>query len=139
LQPRVIDYKRLIAFRDHLKNHPQLALLIGRLLSNRLKLFDGQRKLAAQVLNSHLDVDVKVYMSPDSLAESKKLFDDLMITNLEAHSKLKQVPFYTSTLLDRLSVTYKELLDVFIYSTIGKSYGGKVYTISRYAESLQQV
>lgn len=37
-----------------------------------------------------------------------------MITNLEAHSKLKQVPFYTSTLLDRLSVIYKELLEEFI-------------------------
>jgi hypothetical protein len=116
LQPRVIDYKRLIALRDHLKNHPQLAPSIGRLLSSRLKLFDGQHKLAAQVLNNQLNVDVKVYVSPDSPAESKKLFDDLMITNLEAHSKLKQVPFYTSTLLDRLSVIYKELLDVFISS-----------------------
>lgn len=37
-----------------------------------------------------------------------------MITNLEAHSKLKQVPFYTSTLLDRLSVIYKEFLEEFI-------------------------
>ena len=25
LQPRVIDYKRLIALREHLKDHPQLA------------------------------------------------------------------------------------------------------------------
>ena len=37
-----------------------------------------------------------------------------MITNLEAHSKLKQVPFYTSTLLDRLSAIYKEILEEFI-------------------------
>jgi len=36
-----------------------------------------------------------------------------MITNLEAHSKHKQIPFYTSTLLDRLSVIYKEMLDEF--------------------------
>ena len=104
LQPRVIDYKRLISIRDHLKNRPQLAPSIGRLLNNRLKLFDGQHKLAAQVLNNQDNVDVKVYISPGSPAASKKLFDDLMITNLEAHSKLKQVPFYTSTLLDRLSV-----------------------------------
>ncbi len=57
---------------------------------------------------------MKVYISPVSPAASKKLFDDLMITNLEAHSKLKQVPFYTSTLLDRLSVIQKEYLDEFI-------------------------
>src|SRR3989304_66780 len=37
-----------------------------------------------------------------------------MITNLEAHSKLKQVPFYTSTLLDRIFVIYKDFWEEFI-------------------------
>jgi len=114
LQPRVIDYKRLISIRDHLKEHPQLAPSIGRLVGTQLKLFDGQHKLAGQVLNNTKEVDVKIYISPDNQEQAKKLFDGLMITNLEAHSKLKQVPFYTSTLLDRLSVIYKELLDEFI-------------------------
>jgi hypothetical protein len=114
LQPRVIDYKRLITIRDHLKSHPQLAPSIGRLLDGRLRLFDGQHKLAGQVLNNHDEVDVKIYVSSNEPEKSKKLFDDLMITNLEAHSKLKQVPFYTSTLLDRLSVIYKDLLEEFI-------------------------
>lgn len=122
LQPRVIDYKRLISIRDHLKNHPQLAPSIGRLLGNRLKLFDGQHKLAAQVLNNHREVDVKVYISPDDEVSSKKLFDALMITNLEAHSKLKQVPFYTSTLLDRLSAIYKEILEEFISSELPENH-----------------
>lgn len=117
LQPRVIDYKRLIAIRDHLKSHPQLAPSIGRLLGNKLKLFDGQHKLAAQVLNNQTEIDIKVYVSPEDHERAKKLFDGLMITNLEAHSKLKQVPFYTSTLLDRLSVIYKEMLDEFIADT----------------------
>jgi hypothetical protein len=116
LQPRVIDYKRLISIRDHLKIHPQLAPSIARLLDMRLKLFDGQHKLAAQVLNGQTEMDVKVYVSPPAVDGAKKLFDALMITNLEAHSKLKQVPFYTSTLLDRLSAIYKELLEEFISS-----------------------
>lgn len=114
LQPRVIDYKRLISIRNHLKNHPQLAPSIARLVQNRLKLFDGQHKLAGQVLNDLTEIDVKVYVSPSEPDKEKKLFDDLMITNLDAHSKLKQVPFYTSTLLDRLSVIYKDLLEEFI-------------------------
>lgn len=114
LQPRVIDYKRLISIRDHLKVHPQLAPSIARLLGSRLKLFDGQHKLAAQVLNNNAEADIKAYVSPDAAVDAKRLFDDLMITNLEAHSKLKQVPFYTSTLLDRLSVIYRELLEEFI-------------------------
>ncbi len=114
LQPRVLDYKRLIIIRDHLKDHPQLAPSIGRLIGNRLKLFDGQHKLAGQVLNNLSEIDVKFYISPTEPQKVKKLFDDLMITNLEAHSKLKQVPFYTSTLLDRLSVIYKEFWEEFI-------------------------
>jgi len=114
LQPRVIDHKRLITIRDHLKSHPQLAPSIARLLGNRLKLFDGQHKLAAQILNNNIEADVKVYVSPPDDLSAKRLFDDLMITNLDAHSKFKQVPFYTSTLLDRLSVIYRELLDEFI-------------------------
>lgn len=116
LQPRVIDYKRLITIRNHLKDHPQLAPSIGRLVANRLKLFDGQHKLAGQVLNDLTEIDVKIYISPDDPLKAKKLFDELMITNLEAHSKLKQIPFYTSTLLDRLSVIYKELWEEFIAS-----------------------
>ena len=114
LQPRVIDYKRLITIRDHLQDQPQLAPSIVRLVGNRLKLFDGQHKLAGHVLNNLSDIDVKFYISPDEAEKAKKLFDDLMITNLEAHSKLKQVPFYTSTLIDRLSVIYKEFLEEFI-------------------------
>jgi hypothetical protein len=122
LQPRVIDYKRLISIRDHLKVHPQLAPSIARLVGSRLKLFDGQHKLAAQILNSNEEADVKVYVSPDDVAAAKRLFDDLMITNLEAHSKLKQVPFYTSTLLDRLSVIYRELLEEFISTKAPESH-----------------
>lgn len=122
LQPRVIDYKRLINIRDHLKVHPQLAPSIARLLGNRLKLFDGQHKLAAQVLNNNSEADIKVYVSPDDPERAKRLFDDLMITNLEAHSKLKQVPFYTSTLLDRLSVIYRELLEEFISTKVPESH-----------------
>jgi hypothetical protein len=113
LQPRVIDYKRLISLRDHLKDHPQLAPSIARLIDNRIKLFDGQHKLAGQVLNNTLEVDIKAYISPLDQERAKKLFDDLMITNLDAHSKHKQIPFYTSTLLDRLSVIYKEMLAEF--------------------------
>ncbi len=114
LQPRVLDYKRLITIRDHLKTHPQLAPSIGRLVGDRFKLFDGQHKLAGQILNNLQEVDVKFYISPIQQEKEKKLFDDLMITNLDAHSKLKQVPFYTSTMLDRLSVIYKEFWEEFI-------------------------
>ncbi|MCL4272504.1 MAG: hypothetical protein KJZ77_01425 [Anaerolineales bacterium] len=113
LQPRVIDFKRLVTLRDHLKSHPQMAPAISRLLDDTIRLFDGQHKVAAQILNGMDEIDIKVYLSPTDVAASKKLFDMLMITNLEAHSKLRQVPFYTSTLLERLSVIYRELWEEF--------------------------
>lgn len=114
LQPRVIDYKRLVKLRNHLLERPQLAPSIARLVGNHVKLFDGQHKLAAQVLNGVKEVDVKVYVAPADPAGSTALFNNLMMTNLDAHSKLKQEPFYTSTLLDRLSVIYHEPLSRFI-------------------------
>jgi hypothetical protein len=114
LQPRYIVYQRLIKLRDHLKTHPQLAPSIARLIDNKIKLFDGQHKFAAQILNNQSDLDVKVYLSPSEPEKSKQLFDQLMITNLEAHSKHKQIPFYTSTLLDKLSEIHKEFLEKFI-------------------------
>jgi hypothetical protein len=114
LQPRYIVYKRLIKLRDHLKSHPQLAPSIARLISSKIKLFDGQHKFAAQILNNQSEIDVKIYISPPEPEKSKQLFDQLMITNLEAHSKHKQIPFYTSTLLDKLSEIHKEFLEKFI-------------------------
>jgi len=114
LQPRYIIYQRLIKLRDHLLTHPQLAPSIARLTDNKIKLFDGQHKFAAQILNNKTDLDVKVYLSPVEPEKSKQLFDQLMITNLEAHSKHKQIPFYTSTLLDKLSEIHKEFLEKFI-------------------------
>jgi hypothetical protein len=113
LQPRVIDYKRLVILRDHLKSHPQIAPSVARLKDESIRLFDGQHKLAAQILNNAADIDIKVYISPIDAEAAKTLFDTLMITNLEAHSKLRQVPFYTSTLIERLSVIYKEFWEEF--------------------------
>lgn len=113
LQPRVIDYKRLVNLRDHLRTHPQIAPAVARMVDSTIRLFDGQHKVAAQILNNTQEIDVKVYLSPADANGAKNLFDSLMITNLEAHSKLRQVPFYTSTLLERLSVIYKEFWEEF--------------------------
>ena len=71
-------------------------------------MFDGQHKTAAQLLNDRKTIDCKVYISPSEKEKAKKLFESLMTTNLDAHSKLRQVPFYTSTLVERFSAIYKD-------------------------------
>ena len=57
LQPRVIDFKRLNQLHKHFQSFPQLAPSIARLVNNDIKLFDGQHKLAAQILNNNMFID----------------------------------------------------------------------------------
>lgn len=114
LQPRSIIYKKLIKMRDHLSTKPQLAPSIARLKGGKILQFDGQHKNSGCILNNREKIDIKVFISPTDEILSKKLFDELMRTNLEAHSELAQESFFTSTLFDRLSVIYKEHMEEYL-------------------------
>ena len=117
LQPRVIDFKRLWQIKKHLEDYPQLAPSIARLINNEVRLFDGQHKLAAQLLNGQEYIDVKIYLSPIDKAAEKEVYEKLLKTNLEAHSKLKQVEFYTNTLFQKWNemwnLKWEEYLDLY--------------------------
>jgi hypothetical protein len=128
LQPRVIDQKRLFELSKHLKQHPQLAPAIARILNNQIYLFDGQHKTAAQILNGKTEIDCKVFISPQSEDLSRKLFDQLMVTNLDAHSKLRQVPFYNSTLIERFSVIYKEIWEDFTQAELPQNHSEEKFS-----------
>ncbi|UUS59678.1 MULTISPECIES: chromosome partitioning protein ParB [unclassified Acinetobacter] len=106
LQPRVIDFKRLNQLHKHFQSYPQLAPSIARLVNNEIKLFDGQHKLAAQILNNNKTIDIKVYISPNDEIKAKNIYEKLLKTNLEAHSKLAQVSFYTNTLFQKWNEMY---------------------------------
>lgn len=107
LQPRFIDLKRLWQLKNHLIEFPQLAPSIARLMNNEIRLFDGQHKLAAQLLNESAVIDVKVYISPNNQDVEKIIYEKLLKTNLEAHSKLKQVEFFTNTLFQKWNEMHK--------------------------------
>ncbi len=115
LQPRVIDLKRLWKIKNHLIEHPQLAPSIARLINNEIKLFDGQHKLAAQLLNDQKYVDVKIYISPSDPRLEKIVYENLLKTNLTAHTELKQVEFFTNTLFQKWNemqkIKWEEYLD----------------------------
>ena len=95
--------------------HPQLAPSIARLIKNEIKLFDGQHKLAAQLLNDQKYVDVKVYISPSDPVLEKIAYENLLKTNLTAHTELKQVEFFTNTLFQKWNeiqkIKWEEYLD----------------------------
>jgi HNH endonuclease len=93
LQPRSLEPERLWELYRHLRSHTQLAPGVGRLVGTEVRLFDGQHKAAAQVWAGRKRVECKIYLDPDVRR--------LKETNLTAHDKLRQMPFYTSTLLEK--------------------------------------
>jgi hypothetical protein len=100
LQPRPLEQKRVWELYRHLATHTQLAPAVCRLVENKVMLFDGQHKSAAQIWGGRKVLDCKVYIGPDI----RKLKD----TNLIAHDKLRQMPFFTSTLIAKYSDIFKQ-------------------------------
>lgn len=106
LQPRALELDRVWELYKHLRTHTQLAPAVCRLVGDKLLLFDGQHKAAAQVWAGRKVVDCKVYFEPDVRR--------LKETNLSAHDKLRQMPFYTSTLLEKYADMASEDWDAFL-------------------------
>ena len=106
LQPRSLEPERLWELYRHLRSHTQLAPGVGRLVEGEIRLFDGQHKAAAQVWAGRRRVECKIYLDPDVRR--------LKETNLTAHDKLRQMPFYTSTLLEKYADLAHEDWEVFL-------------------------
>jgi hypothetical protein len=76
-------------------------------------LFDGQHKAAAQVWAGRSVFDCKVYIDPDTRRIKE--------TNLSAHDKLRQMPFYTSTLLEKYAGMASEDWEEFLLGNTAKT------------------
>lgn len=113
LQPRALEPKRLWQLYHHLRQHTQLAPAVCRLVGDDVLLFDGQHKAAAQVWAGREAFDCKVYIDP-GLRRLKE-------TNLSAHDKLRQMPFYTSTLLEKYAGMASEDWDEFLVGSGAKT------------------
>jgi hypothetical protein len=113
LQPRALEPERLWELYRHLRRHTQLQPAVCRLVDGSLLLFDGQHKAAAQVWAGRKEIDCKVYLDPDVRR--------LKETNLAAHDKLRQMPFYTSTLLEKYAVMASEDWEDFVLTSGAKT------------------
>lgn len=113
LQPRALEPNRVWELYRHLRTHTQLAPAVARLVEGNVLLFDGQHKAAAQVWAGRRYIDCKVYLNP----ELRRLKE----TNLSAHDKLRQMPFYTSTLLEKYAVMASEDWEAFLETTSPKT------------------
>lgn len=100
LQPRPLEFKRLWELYRHLLVNSQLTPSICRLSQNKVLLFDGQHKAAAQIWAGRKNVECKIYIDP-----SIKVLKE---TNLVAHDKLRQMPFFTSVLINKWASIFAE-------------------------------
>ena len=106
LQPRPLEPDRVWELYRHLRSHTQLAPAVCRLVDGHVLLFDGQHKAAAQIWAGRSVLDCKVYLNP----EVRRLKE----TNLSAHDRLRQMPFYTSTLLEKYADMAHEDWEAFL-------------------------
>src|SRR6266508_1991283 len=113
LQPRALEPERVWELYRHLLRHTQLQPAVCRLVGGSLLLFDGQHKAAAQVWAGRKAIDCKIYLDPDVRR--------LKETNLSAHDKLRQMPFYTSTLLEKYAVMASEDWEEFLMTPGAKT------------------
>lgn len=118
LQPRVLMPQKMWELYRHLMVNTQLAACVCRLHKEQILLFDGQHKAAAQVWAGRKYIDSKVYIEPDK--------DRLKETNLAAHEKLRQMPFYTSTLIRKYSDIFRDDWEEYISQSGEKSEDGFV-------------
>jgi len=118
LQPRPLEMKRLWDLYRHLIVHTQLSPAICRLVDDKILLFDGQHKSAAQIWAGRKNIECKIYINPNLKV--------LKETNLTAHDKLRQMPFFTSVLINKWADLFKEEWQEYIDTSGEKSEKGFV-------------
>lgn len=124
LQPRPLELKRVWELYRHLLTNTQLAASVCRIVGTSILLFDGQHKAASQVWLGRSFIECKVYIEPDE----RKLRE----TNLTAHEKLRQMPFYTSTLMRKYSDVFGDDWQEYLDSPGDKSEKKFVQFLSNY-------
>ena len=94
LQPRYLIPEKVFDLYRHFQRHPVLQPSLGRVVENRLKLFDGQHKVAGLLWAGRRDFEVKVYVTCNI-----RLLNQ---TNISAHDKFAQTRFYSSIMVMKL-------------------------------------
>lgn len=94
LQPRYLIPEKVFELYRHFQWHPVLQPSVGRVVGNRLKLFDGQHKIAGLLMGGRREFEVKVYLTCD--------IHLLNQTNISAHDKFAQTRFYSSIMVMKL-------------------------------------
>lgn len=102
LQPRYLIFDKVFNMYRHLQRHPVLQPSIGRVDNNRIKIFDGQHKIASLLWDIRDVFECKIYLSADGIGLSDEDLRLLNDTNIAAHDKFAQTRFYSSIMVAKL-------------------------------------
>lgn len=105
LQPRYLILDKVFELFRHFQAHPVLQPSIGRVVNNRIRLFDGQHKAAALLWNGRREFECKVYLEADL-----RLLNQ---TNIAAHDKYAQTRFYSSVMVLKLGSQFGADFDAY--------------------------
>jgi hypothetical protein len=105
LQPRYLIKDKVFSLFRHFQRHPVLQPAIGRVSSSRIRVFDGQHKIAALLLNGRRLFECKIYVNPDL-----RLLNN---TNIAAHDAYAQTRFYSSIMVLKLGAEFERDFEEF--------------------------
>jgi hypothetical protein len=98
LQPRYLIAEKVFDLYRHFQRHPVLQPSVGRIVGSRIRLFDGQHKIAALLWNGRRKFECKVYVDSDM-----RLLNQ---TNIAAHDKFAQTRFFSSVMVAKLGAQF---------------------------------
>ncbi len=98
LQPRYLILSKVFDLFIHFQTNPVLQPSLGRIVNNKIKLFDGQHKAAALLWNGRTDIECKIYLEPNMRRLNQ--------TNISAHEKFAQTRFFTSIMVGKLGAQF---------------------------------
>jgi hypothetical protein len=94
LQPRYLIDDKVFEMYRHFQTYPVLQPSIGRIVNNKILLFDGQHKAAALLWGGRRTFECKIYIDPDVRVLNQ--------ANISAHDKFAQTRFFSSIMILKL-------------------------------------
>lgn len=94
LQPRFLIFDKVFEMYRHFQTYPVLQPSIGRVINNKILLFDGQHKAAALLWGGRKTFECKIYIDPDVRVLNQ--------ANISAHDKFAQTRFFSSIMILKL-------------------------------------
>ena len=106
INPRGINRRSIgKLIKEFYKKNPQLHVSLARVDDNKVRIFDGQHKAAAQILLGSERILTRLFLSP--------IVERLTETNTNAGSTLRQIAFDKAIMRQLNNTLYKEKISVF--------------------------